>query len=87
MNTGLFDEIRVSPPGPDVCRICATKHAPSEPHDRDSLYYQNRFRRRHRRFPTWGDAMAHCSDETRAVWRARLKERGVAPEELGEDGS
>ena len=61
--------------------------APREPHDRDSLYYQNRFRRQHKRFPTWADAMAHCSDVTKAAWKDKLLKAGVSPEELGVDGS
>ena len=81
-----MDKTKVCPPGPGRCPICATKHGPKEPHDRDSLYYQNRFHRRHRRFPTWADAMAHCSAETKAAWREKLRKAGVAPEELGEDG-
>ena len=81
-----LEEIRVLPPRPGVCRECAAKHDPTEPHDRNSLYYENRFRRRYKRFPTWADAMAHCSAATQASWRAKLRKMGVAPEELGGDG-
>lgn len=80
-----LEEIKVLPPGPGTCRICATAHAPTDPHDRDSLYYQNRFRRKYRRFPTWGDAMAHCNAMTKALWKARLIERGVSPDEFNDD--
>ena len=86
MNQSM-QEIRVVPPSPGSCPICATKHDPREPHDRDSLYYQNRFRRQHKRFPTWADAMAHCSDVTKAAWKDKLLKAGVSPEELGVDGS
>ena len=83
----MLEETKVCPPGPDKCPICATKHDPREPHARDSLYYQNRFRRRHKRFPTWADALAHCSSVTKAAWKDKLLKAGVSPEELGEDGS
>lgn len=81
-----FEEIKVSPPRPGACKICAVKHNPAEPHDRDSLYYQNRFRKKYKRFPTWADAMAHCSQPVKARWRAKLIEKGVSPEDLGENG-
>lgn len=72
-----FEEIRINAPVPGTCKICATVHKPDQPHDRDSLYYQNWFRKRYKRFPTWGDAMAHCTAVTRAMWKAKLSERGI----------
>ena len=69
--------ISVKAPVPGGCRICGVVHAPDKPHDRDSLYYQNRFYRRYRRFPTWEDAMAHCTEEVKAAARAELKKRGI----------
>ncbi len=81
-----MDEIKIIPPVPGACRICATKHDPAEPHDRDSLYYQNWFHRKYKRFPTWKDAMAHCSELTKAVFQAELAKRGVNVEETTEDG-
>lgn len=71
----MMEEIKVIPPRPGSCRICAVRHRPEEPHDRDSLYYQNYFYMRHRRFPTWDDAMAYCSDEMKRVFRAELDRR------------
>ena len=72
-----MEEIKIKPPGPRACRICAARHAPDQPHDRDSLYYQNWFRKRHKRFPTWNDAMAHCTDEEKAAFIAELAKRGI----------
>lgn len=72
----MMEEIKVIPPRPGVCRICAARHRPEEPHDRDSLYYQNRFYMRHRRFPTWDDAMSHCSDDMKRAFLAELDRRG-----------
>ena len=71
------EETRVSAPGPGKCPVCAAVHDPMDPHDRDSLYYQMRFRRRHKRFPTWADAMAHCSREKQEEWRAKLEAEGI----------
>ena len=61
-------------PAPDVCQECACVHAPAEPHNRDSLYYQLRFHRAHGRLPGWSDAMSHCSALVQAEWRAVLVE-------------
>lgn len=80
MNQSM-QEIRVVPPSPGSCPICATKHDPKEPHDRDSLYYKNWFRKRYKRFPTWADAMAHCSERTKKEWKKRLARRGIIVEE------
>lgn len=36
----------------------------------------------HGRWPTWGDALAHCSKEIRYIWRKELMARGVPIEEF-----
>lgn len=66
------------PPKPDVCQTCASDHEPEEPHNQRSLYYQYAFLADHGRWPEWADAMAHCSEETRAVWSGELRKLGVA---------
>lgn len=76
MNQNMED-IRVVPPSPGMCPICAAKHDPAEPHDRDSLYYQNWFRRKHKRFPTWEDAMEHCTDDVKEKFVRCLERRGI----------
>ena len=48
-----------TPPG--TCPECAVAHDPEMPHNRDSLAYQYKFYDQHGRFPTWKDAMAHCT--------------------------
>lgn len=65
------------PPAPDVCQECAVKHAPEEPHDATSLYYQYSFKAEHGRWPKWSDAIAHCSEELKQAWTAELKRRGL----------
>jgi len=58
---------------PDVCQECGTKHDPRKPHNKESLYYQCYFYEKYGRPPTWSDAMEHCDDATREMWRAALK--------------
>lgn len=65
------------PPAPDRCQVCAVRHAPEEPHNAQSLFYQTRFHMEHGRSANWLDAMAHCSDETKQKWAAALIDFGV----------
>jgi len=66
------ERIKICAPIRGTCRLCATKHNPELPHDRDSLYYQARFYHAHKRLPTWNDAMAHCSGAVKMKsWLAR----------------
>jgi len=64
------------PPRPGVCQECAVDHPIDAPHDRNSLCYQYSFYNKHGRWPTWEDAMAHCSEETKSLWRPELIKRG-----------
>lgn len=66
------------PCAPDVCQECAIDHDPEEPHNRDSLYYQMTFYKKHKSYPTWEDAIAHCSDNLKYAVREFLREKGVA---------
>lgn len=68
---------KLLPPAPDVCPVCATAHAESDPHNKSSLFYQYGFYAVHQRWPTWDDAMEHCNPETQARWRAALAERNA----------
>lgn len=70
-------EVRITPLLPGSCPVCAARHRPEEPHDRDSLYYQNWFYKTHRRFPTWEDAMSHCDEKTRDEFKKMLARRGI----------
>ena len=83
-----FEDVVILPPKPGVCPICAVDHEPDQPHNRDSLYYQMKFRQQHGRFPTWADAMAHCDEHVKQLWIAALAERGVSvamPKETADD--
>lgn len=63
-----------------TCPMCAVAHNPAFPHNRDSLVYQYKFYDENGRWPTWSDAMAHCSEEMKGVWTEELKKRGVEVE-------
>ena len=65
------------PPVPGLCQTCAVDHDPEHPHNADSLYYQMAFNATNGRYPTWVDAMAHCSIEIKEFWLAELREAGV----------
>ncbi len=81
-----IENMMILPPKPGACPECAATHDPKFPHNRDSLYYQMKFRQKHGRFPTWNDAMAHCSELTKACYRVELAKRGVSLEETATDG-
>ena len=67
----------ILPPDPGVCQECAVDHDPAQPHNRDSLHYQYSFYAKHGRWPTWADAMSHCTQEVKDMWTTALKEHGV----------
>ena len=60
-----------------TCETCATAHDPGQPHNAQSLFYQMRFQAENGRGADWRDAMAHCDDETKAIWTRELGARGV----------
>lgn len=64
-----------TPPG--TCPMCAVKHDPQMPHNKDSMTYQYKFYDLNGRWPTWVDAMAHCTPEIRELWLEALEQRGV----------
>ena len=70
------------PPVPGTCPECAVNHTQDMPHNRDSLYYQYSFWTKHKRWPTWGDAMAHCPENVKAIWRDELMKRGISANQL-----
>ncbi len=64
-------------PSPDVCQQCAEDHHPDILHNQRSLYYKMWFLQKHGTYPTWRDAMSHCSDEAKAISTKALQDRGV----------
>ncbi len=79
MNVKIFNmalDGQLLPPAADVCQKCARKHEPELPHDQQSMFWQYWFYRsvNGERWPTWDDAMAHCTIETQAKWKQALAE-------------
>ncbi len=62
---------------PGQCAECATAHEPSMPHNQQSLFWQYSFMEKHGRWPTWNDALAHCTPEMRDKWVRCLADLGV----------
>lgn len=79
MNTGeVIDERRNAMtllPAPEgTCVECAVDHPWDQPHNQQSMYYQMQFQAKNGRFPTWTDAMSHCPDPVKSLWREHLRE-------------
>lgn len=82
-----IEDVRILPPREGRCPVCAATHAPELPHNKDSLYYQMRFRQQHGRFPTWKDATAHCSPEAKRFFADEYAKRGISIDVGLDDGS
>ena len=60
-----------------TCPECATAHDMSQPHNQQSLFYQYKFFNENGRWPTWKDAMEHCSPDIKKFWIMKLAELGI----------
>jgi hypothetical protein len=60
-----------------TCPDCAVAHDPEQPHNQRSLTYLYKFYYKHGRWPSWADAMAHCTKEIKDQWIAELAECGI----------
>ena len=76
--------LKLLPPAPGRCSICATEHEPNFPHNAQSLYYQYWFYGLRGRWPTWADAVAHCDETTQSLWRSVLRKHGAWTEPEGD---
>ncbi len=65
------------PPAPDKCQECATDHKSDQPCNAQSLFYQMNFKMKNGRYPTWIDAMSHCTDDVKKQWKGLLLSYGV----------
>ena len=74
---GMLLPFQLLPAARGTCPECATKHDPEQPHNQRSLYYQYHFYNEHGRWPTWSDAMAHCSEDIKQFWTAELQKHGI----------
>lgn len=70
-------QVSILPPQEGACRICGDVHNCRDPHNAGSLLYQHTFRKRNGRYPTWIDAMSHCSRRTKERWVDRLARKGI----------
>lgn len=78
-------QMQLLPCAPDVCQECAVKHESWQAHNQQSLYYQFKFHSKNGRFPTWEDAIAHCTYDIRKQWKIELTELGKWTEIKPED--
>lgn len=67
---------------PGACLECGAIHSPEQPHNRDSLLYQYKFYDKHGRWPTWSDAMGHCSKEVKELRKQALMSAGLMSLEM-----
>jgi hypothetical protein len=75
---GHLEPFKLMPAKPGKCQVCAVEHDPAQPHNKRSLFYQYAFFNEYGRWPTWADAMEHCDDEVKRVWKEALEKMGVA---------
>ena len=76
VHLGIKD-FKLLPPHPEACPECTAKHDQDLPHNQQSLFYQYKFFQEHDRWPTWSDAMAHCTPEMKQAFAEELGKRGV----------
>lgn len=61
------------PPEPGACLECGIRHPPELPHDKNSAYYRFKFHLENGRWPTWDDALSHCTEEMKIQWKASME--------------
>jgi hypothetical protein len=66
----------IMPPKPGTCSVCGVDHEPAMPHNAQSMYYQYAFYGEFGRWPTWADAVAHCTAEMQDYWKTELVRMG-----------
>lgn len=72
-----LSSMQLLPPAPDVCQVCAVGHAPEEPHNPQSLFWQTARTMEGKPAAGWEEALAHCSQEMRESWINALGLKGV----------
>lgn len=86
-----FSAMQVLPPVAG-CPECGREHDPQLPHDLHALVYQYQFRSRQaqagreERWPTWDDAMAHCTPDIQQRWRDGLQRVRQGVDSLRQEG-
>jgi hypothetical protein len=69
--------LKLLPPAPNKCPLCATEHNANSAHNKTSLFYAVRFLQQHGREATWSDAIAHLGPLTKMLWQQELTKRGI----------
>lgn len=70
-------DMTIVPPKPENCNVCGVWHVRVMPHDATSLYYLTKFKVDHGRDATWEDALEHCPENIKTLWRLELEKFGV----------
>lgn len=73
----LLEKGDILPPVAGTCQECGFLHNPKLPHNLDTLYYQYSFKKKNKRWPTWEDAIEHCSDVVKKHTIAIFEERKI----------
>lgn len=74
---GYLGGIKMLPAKEGTCQECGVKHEEWQAHNKESLFYQYKFYDQHGRWPTWKDAISHCSEEVRQAWEKELRLKGI----------
>lgn len=60
-----------------TCEHCAVIHPKEAPHDATSMFFKYKFYNENGQWPTWSDAMSHCTEEVKQLWTQVLKSKGI----------
>jgi len=64
------------------CKECGDNHPKELPHNVTTSQYQVNFFNKHGKFPTWDDALAHCTEEMKISWKASMERVRKCTEEM-----
>ncbi len=68
------------PREPETCQMCGRRHFAHQPHDPTSPLYALNFRSTERRWPSWKDAMSHCSPKMQDYLLRMLRKHHMSAE-------
>jgi hypothetical protein len=77
MSKVQLKQMQLMPVAKGNCSQCNYQHPADQPHNAQTMYYQVAFYQEHGRWPTWVDAMSHCTTEVQAQWTIHLVDLGV----------
>jgi hypothetical protein len=76
-NLPAVGDFQLMPCAKDVCQKCAVNHDERLPHNQQSMYWQYWFYSQYARWPTWEDAMKHCTEEVKEATKEVLRKNGI----------